>query len=140
MSIMIDSNNTSELFINELIDISQDHSASLKLRWAYGSMPLLVLSLMSGYIIRYVLLKKLFNLKIFWNFIFSELVCMATLIKKSYDSLGILTQNKLIIFITLVFQKVKLIPEVKIKNIFVHLDVILLIFKYVDVKLLKILI
>ncbi len=59
MCAIIDSNNASDLFMDKLINISKVQSDSPQLGWAYGSMPLLILSLMSGYIIRYVLLKNI---------------------------------------------------------------------------------
>ena len=59
MCTIIDSNNASDLFMDKLINISEVQSDSPQLGWAYGSIPLLVLSLMSGYIIRYVLLKNI---------------------------------------------------------------------------------
>ena len=46
---MIDSNNTSDLFN---INITEVNSDSFNLRWAYGSIPILVLSIISGFIIR----------------------------------------------------------------------------------------
>ena len=59
MCTIIDSNNASDLFMDKLINISEVQSDSPQLGWAYGSIPLLVLSLMSGYIIRYVILKNI---------------------------------------------------------------------------------